>query len=150
MQLWFTTSELGKAELYAELADKRVGEMISLAGEGSPEQIEMNAQRLDTYLNEIADLASNQVAVSEAALTVDIDRAPPPKEEEETVESVIEEPVTTTPPSPSEQALSDEWEDAEVDRLARLKMIVTNYAINHPAQLQRSYFHVCSQYSLSI
>ena len=60
VRLVLTPSTLGKAELYAKLADRRVLEIVRMAGKSKPEQIEQTARRLDTYLKKIADLASTQ------------------------------------------------------------------------------------------
>ncbi len=57
-QLVFTPSALSKAELCAKLADRRVAEIVRMADESKPEQIERTAHRLDIYLTRIADLAS--------------------------------------------------------------------------------------------
>ncbi len=61
VQMVFTPSALGKAELYAKLADRRVLEIVRMASETKPEQIERTARRLDVYLTKIADLAPIQV-----------------------------------------------------------------------------------------
>jgi len=55
VRLVFTTSALGKAELYAKLADRRVLEIVRMADESKPEQVERTARRLDAYLTKIAD-----------------------------------------------------------------------------------------------
>ncbi|MFC1978004.1 DUF5667 domain-containing protein [Chloroflexota bacterium] len=67
-RLVLTPSALGKAELYAKLADKRVLEIIRMAAEGKPEQIERTARRLDIHLAKIADLASAQKATGGIAM----------------------------------------------------------------------------------
>ena len=56
-QLILTPSSLGKAELYAKLADRRVAEIVYLAKKGDAEPIELAIQRLDVSLTEIAALA---------------------------------------------------------------------------------------------
>jgi len=57
VQLALTPSALGKAELYAKLADKRVAEIIYIANKGKPEQVERVTQRLNSYLARVAVLA---------------------------------------------------------------------------------------------
>ena len=63
VQLALTPSSLGKVELYARLADRRVAEIVRMAGESKPEQIELTVQRLNTHLTKIAGLASPQEVV---------------------------------------------------------------------------------------
>jgi len=53
-----TPSDIGKAQLYANFADKRVLEIARMAKEGKPELVERTAQRLDTHLVMIAFLVS--------------------------------------------------------------------------------------------
>ena len=56
-RLTFTFSDLGKAEVYAELADKRVDEIIYLVGQNNPDQIETTSERLNGHLNAIVTLS---------------------------------------------------------------------------------------------
>ena len=63
VQLTLTTSSLGKAELYAKLADRRVAEIVRMADESKPEKIALTAQRLNNHLTEMANLASAQEVV---------------------------------------------------------------------------------------
>ncbi len=56
-RLAFTFSELGKAEVYTELADKRVDEIIYLAGVNKPDQIETTSERLNGHLDAIITLS---------------------------------------------------------------------------------------------
>ena len=58
VQLAFTFSNIGKAELYAKLADKRVTEIIYMAKQNNPEKVELLAQRLNICLVRIAVLAA--------------------------------------------------------------------------------------------
>jgi hypothetical protein len=57
-RLALTFSPLGKASLYAEMADKRVAEIVYLADKGDARQIELVTQRLDGSLETLAVLAS--------------------------------------------------------------------------------------------
>jgi len=56
VRLVLTPSALGKAELYARLADKRVAEIINMADKGKLAQMERTAQRLNTQLMAMASL----------------------------------------------------------------------------------------------
>jgi hypothetical protein len=75
-RLMLTPSELGKARLCAELADRRVEEIIYMAGKGDVQQIELVTQRLDERLEKLAVLASALGGKGEAMLM-----APSPDEE---------------------------------------------------------------------
>ncbi len=136
VHLWLTPSSLGKAELYAKLADKRVVEMVNIAGEDKSEQIELTAQRLDDYLTKIADLASTQPVAAEAVMAPGSGKAPLTEEALETDERAVSTPEAIKPPTLSERAVEDETADFRLDRRSRLKMIVIRYAINHPARLR--------------
>ena len=56
VRLKLTSSVLGKAELYASLADKRVAEIVSMAEKGKPEQVDRVAERLNGHLIAMANL----------------------------------------------------------------------------------------------
>jgi len=56
VRLQLTPSALGKAELYARLADRRVEEIIRMADKGKAEQVERATQRLNTHLVAMANL----------------------------------------------------------------------------------------------
>ena len=85
VQLAFTFTALGKAEVYASMADKRVNEIVYLAGEGESAYIESATERLDSYLTEIVALSSPQMA-ADAMLTGSQDA-------EEMMAAVVEEEV---------------------------------------------------------
>ena len=87
VRLALTPSALGKAELYARLADKRVTEIIKMADKGKLEQVERTAQRLNTQLVAMASLVSpgeEEVAV--------LTTPPPAETQEAATPPVIEEP----------------------------------------------------------
>ncbi len=114
VRLVFAPSALGKAELYTELADRRVLEIIRMAGENKPEQIERTARRLDAYLTKIAVLSSTQEATGGAAMAPAVEEAP---------------------------LLAERAEDGggvslRVNHRARLRATVGRYAIDHPARLR--------------
>ncbi len=113
VRLTLTPSSLGKAELYAKLADKRVAEIIYMANKGKPEQVERAAQRLNSYLTRVAVLATAQK--KEAGVLL----APPP-----------------SAPPPSEQTRRGRDEGIKVDKRAKLRVTLERYAINHPARLR--------------
>jgi len=114
VRLVLTPSALGKAEFYADLADRRVAEIVSMAGENKPERIEQTTQRLDAYLTKIADLASIQPVTGGVAIAPAVEEAPLLAVQDESVEEA----------------------DIKVDRRARLRTTVGHQAIAHPARLR--------------
>jgi hypothetical protein len=114
VQLTFTPSSMDRAELYTKLADRRVAEIASMVSKDKPEHLEKVTERLDTLLVMIATLAEAQVGKEQAEIT----RLPAP-----------------ALPLPSETG-EDNREYPRNDRLARLRMTVAGYAINHPAALR--------------
>jgi len=126
VQLVLTPSALGKAELYAKLADKRVLEIASMAGKNKPEKIERAAQRLNTHLTKIAALASTQEVTAGVAMAPAVEEA-----------LVVEEaPVVREAPLLPERARGGKEARVKVDRRARLRTIVVRYAASHPARLR--------------
>ena len=100
VQLAFTPSALGKAELYAKLADKRVAEIIKMADKGKLEQMERTARRLNTQLVVMVSLVG-PAERAPAALT-----ALPEAAQEAPLPPVAEEPRKKKPgavmaPAPS-------------------------------------------------
>jgi hypothetical protein len=65
VQLVLTPSQMGKARLCAELADRRVAEIVYMANKGDVQQVELITQRLDKRLAMLAALASAQKAGGE-------------------------------------------------------------------------------------
>ena len=109
-----TPSALGKAELYAKLADKRVAEIVYVANKGKPEQVERGTQRLNSYLARVAVLAAGQKKEA-AALLAPAPLAPAPA------------------PAPTRGGRE---EMAMVDKQAKLRGILSGYAAKHPQALR--------------
>lgn len=107
-QVWLalTPSSLGKAEVHTNLADRRVAEIIYMAGKNNPEQIDEAIQRLDNHLLMIACLVSSQRKGGSTFI------------------------------APSEQAGVDDDVHIQANGRGRLSMMIARYAINHPAALQ--------------
>lgn len=107
-QLALTPSDMGKAELSAELADRRVVEIIYMADKGDVQQVEVITQRLDKRLIMLARLAS-ATKVSGAPKVL----------------------------APSEEAGGDKkGVRVRANNQARLRMTLSRYATNHPAGLR--------------
>ena len=113
-QVWlaFTPSDISKAELYAKLADRRVTEIASIASKGEPEHLEKVTNRLNNYLVMIAVLAKARAGEEKAA------------------------PAPAMAPSPPAETGKDEPSYPRNGRLARLRVTVARYAVNHPAALR--------------
>ncbi len=111
-QLTLTPSDIGKAELCAKFADRRVAEIIYIANKGDAQQIEVITQRLDKRLVMLARLTS-ALGVAEAP-------------------RMLESP----PPVPSEEAGDDKDVSVGANDRAKLRATLAYYAINHPAGLR--------------
>jgi hypothetical protein len=105
VQLAFTFSDIGKAELNARLADKRVEEIVYLASENKLEKLEQTALRLDANLTEIAVLSATE------ELTAEIAVAPEAEEEMEAAEE--QEEMLTAEALPEEDAVLEEAPSVE-------------------------------------
>ncbi len=83
VQLALTPSTVGKAQLCAALADRRVVEIIYLANKGDVQQVEATTQRLEERLSTLVTLVS-----VEGVEAVPVEEAP---------RVLTEEPATTAP-----------------------------------------------------
>ena len=128
VRLTLTRSNMGKAELYAKLADKRVDEIIYMANEGDAQQIEVVIQRLDNHLVILASSASALKADGAPTALAPAPRPAPP-------------PVPAPPEGIPETLPSAEGRDedvfySEANARARLRILLGHYAVNHPAALR--------------
>jgi hypothetical protein len=143
VRLTFTVSPLGKAELYAWLADRRVAEIIYLAGKGKSAQLQQVTQHLNGDLTKIADLAStgnmmlaadrygNKAAVP--ATTV------PPQTE-------LAPEQTPSPPAPITLGAPP----SAPDQRARLREMVIYQATHNPARLKAALINAPPQARLAL
>jgi len=115
VRLALTPSPLGKAELYASLADKRVTEIIHVANKGDARRVELTTQRLNYVLTKIAVLVSAQM--EEAG----IKRTPLPA------------PAFV---GPDESTENGKGINIPANGRAKLRLALAHYAINHPAALR--------------
>jgi hypothetical protein len=152
VQLLMTTSELGKAELNAKLADERVEEIVTMANESKSDEMEVAAQRLDTHLNAIADLAvSREWATSQDAMKPTFEKMVAPEAEEVAEEPEVGEVVTEEPVAPPViivEPITDEGgsalrvtseietSDGDVINWSRLRVIIENYSIKNSSRLR--------------
>jgi hypothetical protein len=107
-RLALTFSPIGKARLCAELADRRVAEIIYMANKGDAQQVELITQRLDKRLLMLAVLALAQ-------------------EEGEA-------PLMMMAPAPGEADFGKEGH-APANGRARLRMTLEYHAVNNTAAL---------------
>ncbi len=101
VRLTLTPSALGKTELYAKLADKRVAEIIKMADEGKVEQVERATHRLSNQLVAMASLAvpgGEEPAATEAAT---FEAAPPESAVEEAPQAQLRGVAPTPAPAPA-------------------------------------------------
>jgi len=123
VQMAFTFSDIGKAELHAKLADRRVAEIAYIANKGTLQQVEQTVQRLDNHLGMIASLTSTQVGVAEEATEVAADDAAWSPTFEESQFSPGEARLGAEPPMGG-------------NHRAELRTILGHNAVDHPAQLR--------------
>ncbi len=112
VRLVLTPSDIGKTELYAKLADRRVAEIVYMVDWDKPEKIEPTAQRLNKLLVMIADTPLAENGRGKAMM------APP-----------------VAPPAP-EPAESAKEVPASANGRARLRTLLKQYATDHPAALR--------------
>jgi len=112
VRLALTPSSLGKAELYANLADKRVAEIIYVANKGDARQVELVTQRLNYVLTRIAILVSARMEEG------GIKRTPLPAL------------------APDESAENGKDISIPANSRAKLRLALARYAINHPTALR--------------
>ncbi len=109
VRLAFTPSDLGKAELYARFADKRVDEIIAMADKGKTEQVEMATERMNSQLVAMANLVGPAeeglgewgLATSEAEQPPVAPQEAPQQRAEEAPMLTAQEPVPVPAPTPA-------------------------------------------------
>lgn len=98
LRLVVTTTDIGKANLYNELAGNRVAEIVYMADKGDTQQIELITQRLDEDLGMMVILVSGQGDAEPSMLMVtpgeSLTESDAPQVTEETVEIVPPEAIS--------------------------------------------------------
>jgi hypothetical protein len=82
MQFSLTFSQMGKARLCAELADKRVAEIAYMADKGDAEQVVVTTQRLEDRLDLLVVLVGGSQGASGVLMAPSPAATAPPKTEE--------------------------------------------------------------------
>ncbi len=113
-QVWLTLtpSTIGKAELNANLADRRVTEIARMVNKNRPEHLERVTNRLNRHLVRVATLAEARAREEKVALA----------------------PARVL--SPSSEAGEDNRVYVRNGRLARFRRTVAWYAVRHPEALR--------------
>ncbi|UCG09971.1 MAG: hypothetical protein JSW30_04360 [Dehalococcoidia bacterium] len=142
-QLGLTFSDIGKAKLYVELADKRVAEIAYMVNQGKPEEIEATVQRLNNHLSMVVSLslvegaAAGEPPAAEAAPRLmpapaaGVAEAPTPQPVEAPAPQLAETPAAEPAP---EEAAKELPEQAEAK--AKLKELLKQNKNIHPAVLR--------------
>ena len=123
VQLTLTPSQIGKARLCTELADRRVAEIAYMANKGDARQVELTTQRLDERLAMLVVLVLTEEE-AEAPMLM----APPPPSAEEAP------PEPALPPQP-EKGWGGRGDSAQADNRAQLRDTVAYNAANNQAVL---------------
>ena len=117
-----TLSALGKAELYANLADKRIDEIVYVANKGDTKQVELTTQRLQYALMRIAILVSVQGGGGETL------KAP----------TVVQAPAPTPASAPDESSEGDSGANIQSNGRNKLRQTLANYAISNQTRLSEA------------
>lgn len=165
-RMTITFSEIGKAELYAELTDKRVDEIVYLANKGDSARVSVQAHKLDDSVDKLADLTQAAYGNRNAARLAAPAQAPSAKEgapqpiasatqlpmvgsgapaTDKSVTGAAAPPAVSSTPRPQfgitaaekpEAADTSGKAAAKENKEPKLKTILTANAIKHPAQLR--------------
>jgi len=151
VQMALTSSPVGKAQLCAKQADRRVSELIYLASKGDTQQVEAATERLDERLTTLVILVSPQgeavpvdegprVFTEEPALTPTTPALPAT----ETVPVPPTSPALEATPAPAYEEPPSEWLDDGASGSkggngeAELKGTLTGYLETHPGALRNA------------
>lgn len=142
VRLQMTVSDLGKAELYARLADRRITEIASMAEKGKPDKIAGPARRLDQLLVSIAGMPiADQPALMETPAPKEMapEAATAPRPGPEPTPEAERAPVPKPVPAPRPSPLL-EHTGRDVPPIppgqARLLELLRRYQTDHPEKLR--------------
>lgn len=97
VRLFFTPSDIGKAELYAEFADERVEEIIKMADKGKAELVQETTNRLNEQLGAMASLTIGDKGTQAGGDMLALEATAPSRNGEEAL--AIVPPATTVAPT---------------------------------------------------
>ena len=141
-RLTLTFSQMDKARLCAEVADRRVTEIAYMANRGDAEQVTIITRRLDEKLDQLVMLIEGEVVVSvpgmltapppEAGEAEPPPAPPPPAADEAPPRPEAAEPVPPVTITPSDE----DWGGGRNGGRAQLKNTVVTDAASNRAQLR--------------
>jgi hypothetical protein len=144
VRLAFTFSDIGKADLNAQFADRRISEIAAIANRAKPEDLDKATKLLNEHLEKVAVLAETWAGEEKANML----RVPSMAPETTPTSPTAPEPAPTPAPTPAPAAppaqtspSTDEEEQGDMEgsvdgELARLRMEVERNAVRHPAMLR--------------
>lgn len=103
VRLTLIRSKLGKAEYYAELVDRRVGEIVSMAEKGKLKQAEKATERMNNQLMAMTVLVSTEEGVAGVLTTAPAVPEAVPAPEEATAEAPM---MLVAPEEPAPEAVT--------------------------------------------
>jgi hypothetical protein len=140
VRLSLTFSQMGKARLCAELADRRVDEIAYMADKGDAEQVELTTWRLEDRLDLLVVLVGGSKATDGVLLAPPPAAAPPTTAPPTTAPPKTEEaPPTAAAPQPPVLVPPEEgrgW--GGVDDSAQLREIVAYDAVSNQMLLNEA------------
>jgi hypothetical protein len=144
VRLAFTFSDIGKADLNAQFADRRISEIRAIANRADPEDLDRVTRLLNKHLENVAVLAEAWAGEEDANML----RVPSMAPETAPTSPTAPEPAPTPAPTPApaaQPALTSPPTDekgqentaGQVDgELVRLRIEVERNAVRHPAALR--------------
>jgi hypothetical protein len=143
-QAWLalTLSPLHKAELHARLADRRVAEIVYLAGKNKPEQVQRAALSLDGHLARIAELAATPRMMTAGEFTTQAPTTTVPPESPTLGKTAL--PPLTIAPEPQDAVRN------AFDQRAKLRAIVIYQAMHNPERLKAALLNASPQARLAL
>jgi hypothetical protein len=142
-QLGLTFSDIGKAKLYVELADKRVAEIAYMVNQGKPEEIEATVQRLNNHLAMIVSLSLVEGVAPGEPVAGEAAPRPMPAPAAGVAEAPAPQPVEApalqlaeTPAAELEAKQADEKLPEQAEAIAKLKELLEQNKNVHPAVLR--------------
>ena len=136
LQLALTPSDMGKARVCTMLADRRVAEIIYMAGKGDIQWVEVVTQRLDERLATLAVLVSAPEAGGTPEVFTEEPAMAPLAPPEESAVPPSGPPGMVTAPGPAEEARNGKDASVGNNNRAKLRTVVAGYAANHPDALR--------------
>lgn len=140
VRLALTPSQMGKAKLCAELADRRVVEITYMADKGDAEQVELITQRLDDKLDLLVALVVGEKAAEPGMLMVPAPTTAPATTPPPTTEATPPPAEDTVPPATAVPQEGRGWggvdESTQNGNRAQLRDTLVTDAASNRARLR--------------